>query len=103
MVALRLHLRAERRSQPIQEVAQPSRLRLRCVGQPEPPNPQGDQPGLLEAALTRVDANPVEQPQVAAKRLVSADPLVVVQQIAAAVVRELPGNEGDVSRRQRPG
>src|SRR5439155_23826878 len=53
--------------------------------QSEAPRLHGHQPRLRDATLVGIDPDQVHQPQVGAERLVAADPLVVVQKVAAAV------------------
>jgi len=78
VVALELHACAERRSQPVQQRAQPARVRWRGAVQPEASALQRHQAYRHQVPPLGINLDQVHQSQVVSKRLMPADSLVVV-------------------------
>ena len=67
----------------VQDVAQPRRVFSRGAVQLEVPDPEGRHPEAHEPAARGGDGREIHQDQIVAKRLVSPDALVVVEEVAA--------------------
>jgi hypothetical protein len=70
VVVFQLCLGAERRSEAVEEVAQPSRVGFRRAGQPEPPDLHRNQACLYEPAALGIGPNQIHQAQVVSKLLI---------------------------------
>src|SRR5262249_25610648 len=85
VVTLQSRSRAERRAEPVQQIAEPLRVFGRSAVQSESPDLHGDQSRFQQLALPRIYLQQVHERQVAAELLIAANALIVAQEISATI------------------